>query len=241
MCFIKEKDSKFIRHYTNVGALFGILDKGFMLSKPNENWDDQNDYFTLKKYAEHMKKDVYVLCFCDGLGSVHHWFYYGQNNKNTFFEKCYENIKCNIKLNKKAFENKLSGDLSLKKVEYVLSNKEATRNPNSTTKTLAEYVDSWDKLPYVKRKEYDVEKEWRIVALRDEGDKPEPLPILDCVESITFLIDEDSFIYCMLKNMIKCKYPQLECKIDNSGVHKSKIWENEINKIINSKFKDYEN
>ncbi len=85
MCFIKEKDSKFIRHYTNVGALFGILDKGFMLSKPNENWDDQNDYFTLKKYAEHMKKDVYVLCFCDGLGGVEHWFYYGQKNENTFF------------------------------------------------------------------------------------------------------------------------------------------------------------
>ena len=241
MCF--KKKFEFIRHYTNVGALFNILDNGIRFSKPNPNWDDQNDFFTLEKYKQHLnetggKKEVFLICFCGDLGNVHHWYYYGSSNSNTMYENCYENIKCNIKLNKSKFDELLkrqNPSLRLKPLHYVLSSSSATTKPEKGTMTLEEYLTDWDKLLYVKRREYYVEQEWRVVAVAEQ--QPPSIDIKECIEAITILIDEDSFIFSHIKEMIACKYPNLKYKVLNSGVHKSKTWEIEINKIIKEKLK----
>ena len=217
----------------------GILDNGLWLSKPKMDWDDLNDYLTLTKYAEHKKKDVYVLCFCGELGSVHHWYYYGRSGGGLAFEDCYKNIKCTIKLNREKFEQLLDKrGLKLQQVEYVLSNEERSKKKNTDTKTLDEVVDKWDKLPIVKRVEYKVEDEWRVIAIgkgKNELTPPDSIDIKECVENVYILLDECSSMYCLVKNLIISKFPWLEDKIDVNGVHKSRIWEYEVNHIINNK------
>lgn len=247
MCFKSESkpESKpgFVRHYTNVGALFKILEGGLKFGTPREDWDDLNDYFTLDKYKEcknkytecKNQKNIYVICFCECLGSVHHWYYYGSSRNQNVFEDCYKNIKCCIKLNRAKLDNLLSlHSLSLEKVEYLISNEDASSNKETTTQTVESYLDNLEKLPYIKRIEYAVEKEWRIVTL--SNNEPSPLDIKDCIEGISILIDETSPLYCLIKCNIINKYPYLYNIIDNNGIHKSKRWEEEVMKVINNKF-----
>lgn len=241
MCNLKNKEPKYIRHYTNVKALFGILKKGFRFAEPRANWDDLNDYFTLIEYGKLTDKDVYTLCFCEGLGNAHHWFYYGYNTNALTYENCYENIKCNIKLDTKRFEQLLKQQdktLELREVKYVITNEEASLKKYPDHKTLSEVLYSKEDLPILKRCEYETEKEWRVVLLKDKKAADEPKEdiytsnIMGCIEKISLLLDEESITYRLLEKKITCMYPELKGKIDNSGVHKSKRWEQEINRLI---------
>ena len=244
MCFRKrrnEKEVECIRHYTNLKALWGILEKGFRFGTPRDDWDDLNDYFTLSHYEELTNSKVFVICFCAGLGNAHHWYYYGYNTGAMTYENCTDNIKCNIKLDRQKFENKLHlRGLKLKPVKYAITNEEASLNDRPTHNTLDQVLMCKEDLLYIKRSEYEVEKELRIIALKDkkkaseiEQSRPDNISdFIDCIESITLLLDEESVVYRLLEKKIVFMYPALKGKINNSGVHKSLRWKKEIQKII---------
>ena len=230
---------KFFRHYTDVNALQNILKEGLRLSRPKATWDDLNDYFTVSKYEDHINKDVYVLCLCERLGNIHHWFYYGYSHAG--FENIYKNIKCSIKLNSEKLNEALKNrGLELKEMIYAISNDDASLNQKGNKhKTIKEVFTKWEDLPYLKRSEYEIEKEWRVIAEVEKSaddsridNSPQPIEILDCIESISLLVDESSCMFCLIKNEIKSAYPQLADKIKSNGAHKSARWKNEIEKVI---------
>ena len=196
MCLCKKEGGKqFIRHYTNVYALFRILGGGFKFGQPREDWDDLNDVFTLNKYGEIEQKKVYIICFCSGLGNAHHWFYYGNRSSSAQYENCWDNIKCNIKLDRLKFEKLLkSRGLELKPVKYAITNEEASKRGHPIHEILEKALKSEEDLCLLKRSEYEIEKEWRIVVLKNP-DEEEPAPIdnfMDCIEQISLLVDRES-------------------------------------------------
>ena len=240
MCINRRFQPKYFRHYTDVNALLGILEGGLRLSKPKKSWDDLNDYYTVQKYAEYINKDVFVLCLCESLGNAHHWYYYGYSHDG--FENIYKNIKCNIKLNGSKLRSILNKrGLTPQKMIYAITNEKASLNKHPKLQTLKRVFKNMNNLPYLKRAEYRVEKEWRVISEVNKAENckidnsPEPIEIKDCIESITLLADEHSCIYCLIEKEITSMYPQLRGKVKSSGVHISERWHNEIEKIINEK------
>lgn len=218
------KSNGSIRHYTDVDALFKILDNGLMFSRPRPTWDDKNDYYTLHKYEELKQKDVYVLCFCNEIGNTHHWSYFGSNKYPTICAGCFKSIKCNIKLNRAKFEEKLAQrHLSLKDIIYCKSTE------------ISQKLLSIEDLPLLKKNEYCIENELRVLAIVNQGSKrPDNIQITpECIEGISILLPNSSTMYKQLKKELNTMYPKIIIKF--SGVRNSPRWKtyisNQLKKI----------
>lgn len=211
----KENQTHLLRHYTNVDAMFHILDEGFRFGTPSKNWDDQNDAFCVSLYAKRHKKKAYVLCFCIGLGNFHHWNYFGGNIGLRQCKDCYKGIKCNIVMNRESVENLLSEqNMNLRDVIRLEKN-ELRHNTNSIPDA---------NLPFLKRSEYWIEQEARVVVLKSPKAKIPTLKIpIEQIEYVTLLLDPDSQQYKEIKEKLNTKYPNL--KVEYSGIKMSKEWQ----------------
>lgn len=222
-----ENDSKktirFIRHYTDVDALFKILRNGLRFSKPSSNWQDKNDKWALERYQELRRnnKDVFVLCFCDGIGNIHHWDAFG--HKGDKWKNKKHKIKCYIKIDKAKFTEYLhSIGYQLVEVEYPI-----------LTKIQTDYATNIvEKLPYLKRSEYSVEHELRIVAEFDHNDSSHYLPIRSFVHSITLSMDATSSEYKQIKQELIKEFALSSKQITHSGVYNSPKWQNTIEQLL---------
>ena len=54
-----------IRHFTNVDALYKILEQGLKFSS-GRSWSDKDDVFDIKQYSKIIKNDVYIDHICIG-------------------------------------------------------------------------------------------------------------------------------------------------------------------------------
>ena len=223
-----QKESKYIRHFTDVDALFKILEGGLRFSKPSTKWDDENDLYCVNKYAELIGKDVYVLCFCAGIGNIHDWTYFGSSIISNTCAYCYKTIKCNIKLNRAKVEKALK-EQGFRQLEPMIY---------CTTKRLKENFNNKHQLPYLKRNEYCIEQELRSIIECEKGiiNSPSLIIPLECIEGINILIDKNSKkVYNSIKKELESRYPHLKGKIDFNGSMDSRRWKTEVNKIINNK------
>ena len=210
--------SNFIRHYTDVDALFHILRGGLRFSKPKQTWDDKNDYFTLHKYEQLTQQHVFVLCFCNNIGNTHHWSYFGQNLP-TLCSGCNKLIKCNIKFNRKKLQTALKArGLSLRPVVYCKSSE------------IKDKLNSIEILPVLKKWEYRVEQELRVVVIQEAADQPANFEVVNCIESINILLSGRSEHYRNIKEQILDELPTV--KVNFSGVRNSPRWKSAINKQL---------
>lgn len=219
-----QQKSDFIRHFTDVDALFKILSGGIKFSKPSKAWDDKNDVYCIRQYSKHTGKNVFVLCFCSGIGNIHHWTYFGSNTAIAC-KGCYKTIKCNIKLNREKFAKALEQEgYQLKPVKY------------STREKLVENFTDMESLPYLKRNEYCVEQELRVVVLKSKGSKAPIFKIPEnCIESVNILLDNNSrSLYKRIKKELIKEFPYLGQinKIDYNGSMDSEAWKGEVNRIM---------
>lgn len=211
----KENQSHLLRHYTNVDALFHILKEGFRFGTPSKMWDDQNDAYCVSLYAKRHKKKAYVLCFCVGLGNFHHWNYFGGNIGLRQCSDCYKAIKCNIVIKRDYVERLLhENKMALHTVIHMEKDELCQKMDNILDINL----------PYLKRSEYWVEQEARVVVLRSPSAKTPTLKIpVGQIEYVTLLLDPDTKQYKEIKKKLNDLYPDLT--VEYSGVKMSKEWQ----------------
>ena len=193
---MEEYNTNTIRHFTNVDALFKILKSGLKFSS-GRSWADKNDAYDIERYKKIVNKDVAILCMCDGKGNMYHWTNLG--HKNIFCK--YSNIKCNIAFYKDDF------------LEYVSSlNKFEKPRPIiycDETETITQELSN---IPFLKNKEYIVEKEIRLLYIGDNAQKEAIIPnIRPYIRNITISKNDcNDKNFAIIKRRIEHLYPQLK-------------------------------
>lgn len=209
-----EENKNQLKHYTSVSTLYKILAKGFMF-QDGKSWNDKNDRYTLQKYREYVyPKNVLVLCFCDGAGNVYHWAALGKIDPNDSDSQ----IKCSIVLNKDTFLKHIDSivGMSHREMMYCKNNKVAEHQ--------------MEDLPYLKRKEFSVEKEYRIIYTGDKSEffLSDIIPYIDKI--VIGLCTEAEFDE--IKQHIVTAFNIDEAKITQNLLNGSKEWNDNVDIIV---------
>lgn len=208
---------KTIRHFTSVENLCLILKNGLRMGDA-KNWEDKNDSYGIQRYAELQNgKKVLVLCFCATPGNVHHW---------TSL-KTQKGLMCAIDIRKDDFFNyvkTLGGFQEPKSVIYC-------KNKNVLDQ-------SRENLPYLKRSEYHIEREIRILYVgHSNTEKDVYIPnIKEFIEHVIIEMSNEELYNLAKETLVDKKYGIEKSKIRGEGFLDSKVWKQNIDTLIaNSK------
>jgi hypothetical protein len=156
-----------LRRYTSVPALLHLLQNRKITLLSPASWDDRNDAFFMHQYKERAElKSVLALCFASAAETYHHWrvFTHGSDGVCITFRR--DGLLAAFRKN---------SDVRAKNVRYKL------------IKELGAFRPTLSELPFLKRRPYEDEKEFRIVYI----DKKEELEAkgfdidLACIERVT--------------------------------------------------------
>ncbi|HEX9897122.1 MAG TPA: DUF2971 domain-containing protein [Dehalococcoidales bacterium] len=137
----KQKSRKLSR-YTSLPFLFDLLRNQRLVLLDTLSWADKNDVKVIHEYKTRKNKQVFVLCFCIGDETIHHWRTYADGEWGCCIEFDEEKLLASFR-NIKGIRYK---DVIYKKV-------------NEVEKGLVKLED----FPFVKRKPYRFENEFRII------------------------------------------------------------------------------
>jgi hypothetical protein len=191
---------KFLRHYTGIEALYSILDSKTLRFGDPEAWIDENDAASI--HAFRRKKGAAragVICLAAGLEQIHHW--------NTYAPQ-----GCRIEFDEHQFEAEIS-PLLCGFVHYY-SSKDLSAASLRGTET--------DELPFIKRRPYEGEQEYRIIWYGGAGETVPEIIVKDHIHSITLFPNISTPEFEAIKEKLKTKY-QIET-VNRSRLLKSDDW-----------------
>jgi len=144
-------DTSTIKRYTNLAALVALLTNRELTLLDPSKWEDKNDAHYLVKYGERKGfKSLYALCFTKASETSHHWKVFAPGADGV----------C-IKMNPERFLTYLDSqeDIVHADVEYKLID-EVENEPITV-----------DRLPFLKRRAFSDEREYRILLGKREKGK----------------------------------------------------------------------
>ena len=189
-----------------------LINKRITLLDP-ESWEDRNDSFYVEKYKEIKNlKSVLALCFTSRAETFHHWKVFSGNSSGI----------C-VQFNKEKLLNSVSKVSGIKSdyVKYKL-----IRELSSNTPAL-------DELPFIKRKQYKDEEEFRIVYTNKSKEiKSKNIAIdLDSIERITL----SPWLPLAVSKTVKAVIGSIDgcssIELIRTGVMDNKVWKNIASKI----------
>jgi hypothetical protein len=137
------KKTSFLRRYTSVPSLLHLLqNKKITLLSPS-TWDDRNDAFFMNQYKQQAQlKTVLALCFASATETYHHWRVFTPGSDGVCITFRRDALLA-------AFQK--HSNVRAKKVRYKL------------IRELGHFRPSLRELPFLKRRPYKDEREFRIV------------------------------------------------------------------------------
>jgi hypothetical protein len=162
---VSENTLNYLRHYTSIEGLYNILDSQTLRFGCPEEWPDKNDAAGLRAFCR--KKGVAkarVICLATDIELVHHW--------NT-----YAPLGCRIEFKKNEFLEEINK-------HGLLGNFVGYYPSDCLTAKLLQFKEV-DELPFIKRRPYECEKEYRIIWYGKVTEHAPKINIKDCIESIT--------------------------------------------------------
>jgi len=202
--------------YTNLPILFDILyTKKFTLLNPTF-WDDRNDAYYLELYKKRNKlKTVLALCFTTKAETYHHWKVFSDGSSGVCIQiKKDELLKC---------FNKNPGIVSgfvIYKYIHQLQN-----SPPDL-----------DELPFLKRKPYKDEGEFRVIYKNKKseiGTKSIDFG-LECIEKINLSPWLPDTVVNTVKSLIKNIPDCSTIRVSKTTLIENEIWENIATKNMTS-------
>ncbi len=214
------KPSNTIYHFTSVGNLYRILLSGLKLSD-GKNWKDKNDRYGIEQYRKFLEKDgknILVLCFCNNKGNVFLW---KEKEESPSQLTQYDEYICRIGFNTKLLRKHLEKNAGIRKpcpVKYC-SNKDVLNRKYTI-----------EDIPYLKRKEYAIEDEVRIVYIGSEKEKF-ITNINDCITSITINTNNKEVLQ-QIKEELCSTYGIDKKMVKSNGYSNSPTWQKNIRKFL---------
>ena len=202
-----------LKRYTNLSVLIDILvKKHFTLVDPN-NWEDRNDVYCLDVYKEKIKlKTLLALCMTDAPETFHHWKIYASGS-------CGVCIHFDEALLKEQLENEIGITCSYVNYKYV--------------KDIFDKFINISELPFIKRKSYEDELEFRIIYA-DKSKKKEFKNIdidLKCITKIVASPWMHKSLFKSVKELIRGIEGCSNIEMTRSAVVDFSQWKNAIKKF----------
>ena len=159
--------TKYLHRYTTLPSLVHLLkSKSLTLLSP-ETWDDANDSYGMARYKKARELETLLaLCFTEASQTYHHWHVFAGDSAGVRITFNREKLLACL--------GEISG-VRHGKVTY------------STLKAMETKLPAVDDLPFIKRRGYQHEKEFRVIfeqATESEKVKQIFIP-MDCIERIT--------------------------------------------------------
>lgn len=199
-----------LNRFTTLPVLLDFLERKKLVLLDPKSWDDKNDTEVILAYKE--KKGIeklFALCFTHNYETIHHWKTFASGSSGCCIEFDANKL---IQIFKKA---KLRhGIVEYKKI------KEATSNSFKL-----------NQLPFIKRKPYECEQEYRIIWEGDIDANVFELDVpLDTINKITISQQMPEQVFITIKNLLKKTFDDPEKRISRSTIYENKKWINSFNK-----------
>lgn len=199
-----------LNRFTTLPVLLDFLERKKLVLLDPKSWDDKNDTEVILAYKG--KKGIeklFALCFTHDYETIHHWKTFANGSSGCCIE--FEADKL-IQIFKKA---KLRHGI----VEYKKIN-EAT--PNSF---------KLNQMPFIKRKPYECEQEYRIIWEGDTDANVFELDVpLDTINKITISQQMPEQVFITIENLLKKTFDDPEKRISRSTIYENKRWINSFKK-----------
>jgi hypothetical protein len=199
-----------LNRFTTLPVLLDFLERKKLVLLDPKSWDDKNDTEVILAYKE--KKGIeklFALCFTHDYETIHHWKTFANGSSGCCIEFDADKL---IQIFKKA---KLRhGIVEYKKI------KEAT--PNSF---------KIHQMPFIKRKPYECEQEYRIIWEGDTDTNVFELDVpLDTINKITISQQMPEQVFITIKNLLKKTFDDPEKRISRSTIYENQRWINSFKK-----------
>jgi len=208
--------SKYLLRYTDLPNLFNLLINCKLTLLDPATWEDKNDIHFLLKYKEIKNLNtLLVLCFTEKKETFHHWKVFAGHSGGI----------C-IRFNKE----KLLSNFASHKFNTGMVNYHFTKDLQNNPPLLPD-------LPFIKRKQYEDESEFRIIYEdRDKVTLNKSFKIdLNCIERITL----SPWLPKSLTNTIKDLVWQIpncsNIQIIRTGVVDYNEWKRIADNVFNTK------
>ncbi len=202
-----------IRRYTSLPILLDMLvNKKITLIDP-ASWEDRNDSFYVEKYREIKRlRTVLALCFTTRLETFHHWKVFAGNSGGVCVLFNAENLLTCFKKN----PGIKTGTVTYKLVRDFKHN-----------------LPDEDDLPFLKRKQYEDEAEFRIIyENRNKAFQTKSFQLdLQCIERITLSPWLPYSVSETVKEVIRQIPGCASIEIIRTGVIENLAWKNVANKL----------
>ncbi|MDR2176501.1 MAG: hypothetical protein LBP20_00470 [Treponema sp.] len=163
-----ENTPKYLKHFTDLLSFIIIMETGGLRLSSTDGWEDKNDYAALAAYKRKTGAgEIRALCFAQGKEQIHHWFYYAKKDSG-----------CCIHFKDEALLAALGGEPAFLRgsVSY-MSSKDFT-----AAWLKQQPVEKW---PFIKRRPYEAEQEYRVIWTGDAGAEPPLIPVAGLIDYIT--------------------------------------------------------
>jgi hypothetical protein len=163
-----ENTPKYLKHFTSLFSFISIMESGGLRLSRTEEWEDKNDRAALAAYKRKTgAEETCALCFAQGKEQIHHWFYYAKKDSG-----CCIHFKDEPLLAALGREPAFLCD----SVSYMSSE---------------DFTAAWlrqqpvEKLPFIKRRPYETEQEYRVIWTGKADTKPPVVPVSGLIDYVT--------------------------------------------------------
>jgi hypothetical protein len=203
-----------LRRYTSLPILLDMLvNKKITLLNP-ASWEDRNDSYSLVKYQEKKRlKTLLSLCFTKKRETYHHWKVFAGNSGGV----------C-VRFNKDKLLNSFIKDSKIKYGPVIY-------------KTMNEMKDLFidiEDIPFIKRKQYEDEAEFRIIYADEKIELNSKAYNLDieCIERIILSPWLPTAISKTIKNLIHNIPDCNSIELIRTGVIENTTWKNNVKRKL---------
>jgi hypothetical protein len=163
-----ENAPKHLKHFTSLLSFIGIMASGGLRLSKTKKWEDQNDRAALAAYR-HAKgaEKIRALCFAQGGEQIHHWFCYAKKDYG-----CCIHFK----------DGPLLAVLG-REPAFLCDSLVYMSSDDFKTEWLRQQpVEKW---PFIKRRPYEAEQEYRVIWTGSAGTEPPVIPVAGLIGHIT--------------------------------------------------------
>jgi len=204
------KKRNVLNRFTSLPILLEMLTSRCIALLNPANWEDRNDSYYIEEYRKEKKLlAVLAICFTSGRETYHHWKIYSDGQAGI----CIEFDKKKVLQQIQNMKDLRWGDVDYKWIKE-------NRKPSP---------EQW---PFLKRKPFEDESEFRIIYESSQGDeKIKKVPVsLKCINKITISpwLHESTFktVSRIIRSIRGCR----RLKINRSTLLENRKWKREITK-----------
>lgn len=207
--------SKLFR-YTSLPVLLDILSKQQLTLLNPKTWDDSNDSYYLELYKKRKKlKTLLALCFTSRSETYHHWKVFSDGISGVYIQFDKDILLTSL--------DSLSG-IGYESVKYPLIKKLRSAPPEL------------EELPYLKRRPYRDEKEFRVIYKNKFEEYPtKSLDFkLEAIKKIKLSPCLPNGISKTVKDVIKGIDGSSKIRVSKTTLVENKVWKNIATKSMKS-------